>query len=65
MQQLADKFLNDADFRERMKQDPEGAAERSGLALDDEDKQALKSIDWNSSDQELNERVSKAYGAWC
>ena len=37
MQQLADRFMNDADFREQMQQDPEGAAERSGYQLDDED----------------------------
>ena len=24
MQQLADRFMNDTDFREQMKQDPEG-----------------------------------------
>ena len=65
MQQLADRFINDADFRERMKQDPEGAAERSGPPLDDEDKQALKSIDWSGSDEELNERVSKGVTYWC
>ncbi len=59
MQQLADRFVNDADFREQMKQDPEGAAERSGLPLDEEDKQALRSIDWSGSDEELQERVSK------
>jgi hypothetical protein len=59
MQQLADRFMNDAGFREEMKQDPEGAAERSGLLLDDEDKQALRSIDWSGSDEELKERVSK------
>jgi len=59
MQQLADRFVNDAGFREEMKQDPEGAAERSGLRLDEEDKQALKSFDWSGSDQELKERVSK------
>ncbi len=64
MQQLADKFMNDAEFREEMKQDPEGAAERSGYQLDDEDKQALKSVDWSGSDEELNERVSKAR-TWC
>jgi hypothetical protein len=62
MQQLADKFMNDADFREQMRQDPEGAAERSGLQLDDEDKQALKSMDWSGSDEELKERVSKHIG---
>ena len=59
MQQLADRFMNDASFREQMKQDPEGAAERSGLQLDEEDKQALRSIDWSGSDEELKERVSK------
>jgi len=59
MQQLADRFVNDANFRDQMRQDPEGAAERSGLPLDEEDKQALKSIDWGGSDEELHERVSK------
>lgn len=59
MSQLADRFMNDADFREQMRQDPEGAAERSGLQLDEEDKQALKSMDWSLSDEELKERVSK------
>ncbi len=66
MQQLADRFMNDADFREQMQQDPQGAAERSGLPLDEEDKQALMSIDWSDSDEQLKERVSKAYAIrWC
>ena len=65
MQQLTDRFMNDADFREQMRQDPEGAAERSGYALDDEDRQALKSVDWSGSDEELKERVSKRSGSWC
>ena len=47
-----------------MRHDPEGAAERSGLALDGEDKQALRSIDWSGSDEELKERISKV-GYWC
>ncbi len=45
MQKLADRFVEDPEFREQMKRDPEGAAERSGLHLDDEDRQALRSID--------------------
>ncbi len=65
MQQLADRFMNDAEFREQMRQDPEGAAERSGLQLDEEDKQTLKSVDWSGSDEQLNERVSKLYRSWC
>ena len=63
MQQLTDRFINDADFREEMRQDPEGAAERSGYQLDEEDRQALLSVDWSGSDEELKERVSK--GMWC
>ena len=65
MHQLADRFMNDADFREQMKQDPEGAAERSGYRLDDEDKQALRSMDWSGSDEALNDRVSKLYRSLC
>jgi hypothetical protein len=64
MQQLADRFINDAQFREEMKQDPQGAAERSGYQLDDEDKQALRSMDWSGSDEQLKERVSKRVN-WC
>ena len=64
MQQLTDRFMNDADFREQMQQDPEGAAERSGYQLDEEDRQALRSVDWSGSDEELQTRVSKAL-RWC
>ena len=63
MQQLTDRFINDADFRDQMRQDPEGAAERSGYQLDEEDRQALRSVDWSGSDEDLKERVSK--GVWC
>jgi hypothetical protein len=34
-----------------MHQDPEDAAERSGHELDNEDKQALRSIEWNQSEE--------------
>ena len=65
MQQIADRFMNDAQFRERMKQDPEGTAESEGFQLDDEDRQALRSTDWSGSDEELKERVSKFKVRWC
>jgi len=66
MQQLTERFMNDADFREEMRQDPERAAEREGFALDEEDKQALKGVDWSGTDEELKERVSKGYSIrWC
>ena len=50
MQQLAERFNNDAEFRKRMRQDPEGTAESTGMPLDDKDRQALRSMDWKSSD---------------
>jgi hypothetical protein len=65
MQQLAERFMNNSEFREEMRQDPEGAAERSGYQLDDEDKQALRSMDWSGTDEALNDRVSKLYRPWC
>ncbi len=66
MQQLAGRFMEDAEFREQMRKDPEGTAERSGFALDEEDRQALRSMDWSGSDEELKERVSKGYTSrWC
>ena len=64
MQRLTERFMNDADFCEEMRHDPEGAAERCGYQLDDEDKEALRSIDWSGSDETLNDRVSKA-ARWC
>jgi hypothetical protein len=65
MQQLAERFMNNEEFREEMRRDPEKAAERSGFQLDNEDRQALRSMDWSGSDEALNDRVSKLYTRWC
>ena len=65
MQQLADRFMNDAEFRDQMREDPEGTARSSGVELDDEDRQALRSMDWSGTDEELKERVSKYKTRWC
>lgn len=67
MQQIADRFMNDPyfRFREQMRQDPEGTAERSGFEMDEEDRQALHSIDWTQPDEELRPRVSKLMRGWC
>ena len=65
MQQLTDRFMNDPEFREQMRQDPEGTAEAQGFQLDEEDRQALQSIEWNQSDEQLKERVSKSMRYFC
>ena len=36
-----------------MRQDPKARRSAEGFALDEEDKQALKSVDWSGSDEEL------------
>ena len=59
MQQLTDRFMNDPEFRERMRQDPEGTVEAQGFQLDEEDRQTLQSIEWSLPDEQLKERVSK------
>ena len=68
MEQTTDRFVNDPDFREQMRQDPEGTAERltqsSGLQLAEEDRQALRTIDRSPPDEQLTERASKA-AAYC
>ena len=60
MLELADRYLNDPQFKEQMRQDPEGTAERTGLKFDEEDRQSIRN--WYSSpsgEEELKERISK------
>ena len=38
MQQLTDRFMNDPEFREEMRRDPEGAAERSRVQMNEENR---------------------------
>ena len=42
MLEIADRYLNDPHFKEQMLRDPEGAAESTGLKLDDEDRQSIR-----------------------
>ena len=60
MLELADRYLNDPQFKERMRKDPEGTAQSTGLKLDDEDRQSIRDWDMSSSgDEQLKERISK------
>ena len=63
MLKLADRYLNDPQFKEQMRKDPQGTAERTGLKLDDEDLQSIRDWDMSSSgDERLRERTSKGIG---
>jgi hypothetical protein len=63
MLELANRYLNDPQFKEQMRQDPEGTAQSTGLEFDDEDRQAIRNSDWGpSGEEELRERISKGIG---
>ena len=42
-----------------MRQDPEGTVKRSGAELDVDEWEALRTVDWNLSDEELRTRANK------
>ncbi len=63
MLELANRYLNDPQFKEQMRQDPEGTAQSTGLKFDAEDRQAIRDWDMSSSgEEELKERISKGVG---
>ena len=58
---VMDRYTNDSTFRAEMKQDPEGAISRGGFDLTEQEKEAVRNIDWSQPDEQLTERVSKFY----
>ena len=59
--ELANRYLDDPQFREQMRQDPEGTAESTGLTLDEEDRQSIRNWEWGPSGEEaLKEPMSKS-----
>ena len=57
--ELVDRYLNEPAFRAALQQDPEGMVRRSGIALNEDELAALRSIDWSLPDEELQARVNK------
>jgi hypothetical protein len=60
VEELMDMWLNDEAFREEVRKNPEAAIRARGYDLDEDEWSAVQSIDWDISDQELRERVSKS-----
>ncbi len=58
--QLVEKWLNDADFRERMKRDPEGTVKSCGILLDAEEWATVRNIVMSISEEELRARISRS-----
>ena len=59
LEQLVDRWMNEAAFREEMRADPKGAVKRAGLELDESEWAALGDIDWDLPDEHLQPRVMK------
>ena len=59
VQNLMDRWINEPAFRTEMRKDPEAAVRTSGMELDQDEWAALRSVDWNLPDAELQARMSK------
>ena len=60
VQTLVDRWLNDQAFRSAVRANPEGAVRGVGIELDADEWAALRSINWEASDGELEARLSKS-----
>jgi hypothetical protein len=56
---LIDRWTNEPGFKDAFKSDPHGMIASSGITLSAEEEEALKQMDWTSSDEELTARASK------
>ena len=59
IEQLVDKWFNEAGFREKMEHDPEGTVRKSGLKLNAEEWASLRNVVISTSDEALCARISK------
>ena len=57
---LIDRWMNEPDFRSALRQDAEAAVHTSGVDLSAEEWGALRQIDWNLPDEELQSRINAA-----
>jgi hypothetical protein len=56
---LVDRYLNDPFFRGDFARDPEGATRAAGIALDEDEIEALRAAVWKQGDEPLETRVAK------
>lgn len=59
LETLIDRWMNDISFREALRADPAGTVRSTGIELTEDEWMALRAIDWNASDEELQARVSR------
>ncbi len=59
LQELLNRWLDDATFRDAFQADPQHAIQSSGLDLTPDEVAALEGAQWNLSDGSLAERANK------
>ena len=58
MVKMVERWMTDENFRQALKTDPVGTAEREGFDLSAEEKAALAEMDLDQSDEVLKSRLS-------
>ena len=58
---LVDRWINDPVFRQQMRADPEGTVKRSDAQLDADEWAALRNVDWQLSDEQLQSRANNFF----
>ena len=60
VEQLIDKWMNEPTFRKELRQDPEGTVRKTGVSLSQDEWSALRSVDCNQTDEQLQSRANFA-----
>jgi len=60
LEQIMERYTQDPAFKAQLQADPEAAAQAAGLTLTDDDRAALRGLDFSLTDEQLQRRVSKA-----
>jgi hypothetical protein len=59
---IMDRFVNDPQFQQEFRADPKGTAAKYDYDLSEKEMEALETMDWSGSNEELMARVSKIIG---
>jgi hypothetical protein len=62
LKQLVQRWMNEPVFRAEVRRDPEGAIERAGYPLDEDEWSILRDTDWSQPDEDLRTRLADVAG---
>jgi hypothetical protein len=62
LEQLVQRWTDDAAFREALQRDPEGTIERAGYRLDEREWTIVRDTDWGQTEEALRTRMADVAG---